>query len=123
MAIDNLTLLSFTNESIRNISDLLAGILSLPDEIINVVIGKNFATVLGTTNNKLLQAEPWTNQDYMDLGAPEEILNSDSGGRTILTNYDIIGILRVLIVLQQMINANPSLKPLVYKIAVNPRVK
>lgn len=124
MPIDNPVLTTFCNESIRPIADRLAGLIHLPKQVIATMKGKGLIEVLGTDEAALLRnglLQPWSNEDYMALGAPQEITNSGDSSRPTLTNYDVIGLVRVLVTLQNMIDANPLLPSLVGKIAVNPR--
>lgn len=115
-------LTSFCNETLRPLADLLAGVLNTPTTVLNAVAGKDLAAVLGTTDAEINRAESWGPEDYAKLGEPQVIADSDSGGRTELTNYDVVAILRVIVVLKLMMGANPQLGPLVAKFAVNPRV-
>lgn len=118
--IDHPDLLSFCNESIRTIFDNLATLVAFPDLAINTVIGKDLLTPLGAKASDLFRAEPWTNEDYAAIPV-EDISGSGNGGRTTLTNHDVIAALRVMIVLKGMMAQNPALGPLIGKIAVNPR--
>ena len=121
MPIDNAVLLSFCNESVRPVADRLGGLLPLPVAVLDAAVGKGLCEVLGTTPTDLTRAQSWTDADYTALGAPQPITGSDSGGRTLLTNHDVIGVLRVLAAVKAMIDANPARGPLVGKVAVNPR--
>lgn len=120
MAITNANLLFFTNESIRTVADKLAGLLPLPEQILDAAVGRGFPTLLGTTNTALLQSTAWTDADYEAIPLAT-VTDSDSGGRVLLTNHDVIGVLRALVALKNMKAANPSLGPLLGRVAVNPR--
>lgn len=122
MTIDNPLLLAFVNDTVRNLGDRLAGLLPVPVAVLNAVAGQGHSATLGTTDDKLFQTATWTADDYTALGAPQPIAGSDASGRTLLTNYDVIGIVRVMVALKAMADANPALGPLVAKVAVNPRV-
>ncbi|AMV23427.1 hypothetical protein VT84_03390 [Gemmata sp. SH-PL17] len=119
--IENAPLLRFTNESIRTTADLLAGLLTVPTAVLDAVVGQGLAATLGTNNAALLREAPWEASDYTALGAAQGIAGSDDSARVVLTNHDVIALLRVLVVVRQMIQANDQLGPLVRKIAVNPR--
>lgn len=121
MPIDDPQLLAFVNESVRSTADLLAGLLPIPTAVLDAALGQGLPVVLGTTAADLLSPEAWDAAKYAALGAPQEIAGSDSSGRTLLTNHDVIALLRVLVVLKQLMDANAQLGPLVRKIAVNPR--
>lgn len=121
MAIDNPQLLKFVDETVRPLADLLAGILETPTAYADALVGQGHAATLGTDDATLLRAEAWVDADYAALGAPQVVTGSDSGARTLLTNYDVVGLSRVVVVLKNLIAANPSLGPLVRKMAVNPR--
>lgn len=118
--IDNAALLAFVNETIRPVSDRLAGLLPLPTAVLDAVGGKSLAAVLGTTDAELNRAEPWADADYAAV-ALKAIAGSGNDARTTLTNHHVIGILRVMAALKQMAAANPTLGPLVAAVAVNPR--
>ncbi len=118
--IDNPQLLRFTNETVRPTADLLAGLLTVPPAVLDAVVGQGLAAALGTTDADLLRVEPWEPSDYTAIGAAQGITGTDAGARTLLTNHDVIALLRVLVVVRQMIAANDQLGPLVRKIAVNP---
>lgn len=120
MPIDNPVLLSFCNETVRPVSDKVAALLPLPDVIISAAIGKGFSAVLGTTDAKLTQTTAWTDADYAAI-PQDSIVGSDSGSRTLLTNWDVIGFLRVMVALNGMIALHPTLPAEIAKIAVNPR--
>lgn len=120
MPIDNQPLLAFTNDTVRPLGDRLAGLLPLLTTVPDAVVGQGLAAVLGTTDAELFRASPWTADDYAAV-TPQAITGSDSGGRVQLTTHDVIGLLRVVAALGAMAAANPSLGPLVGKIAVNPR--
>ncbi len=118
--IDNPVLLKFCNETVRPTADLLAGLLTMPTAALDAVVGQGLAAALGTTDADLLRDTPWDAGDYTALGAAQGITGTDAGARTLLTNHDVIALLRVLVVVKQMIGANTDLGPLVRKIAVNP---
>lgn len=120
MAIDNAPLLAFVNESIRPVADRLAALLPLPDAVLDACLGQGLVELLGTNATDLLQAAPWTDENYEAIPL-QSITGSDSGGRTLLTNHHVIGILRVLAVVKAMKSDNPALGPLVGAVAVNPR--
>ncbi len=120
MAIDNPVLLSFVNESIRSVADRLSGLLPIPTAMIAAVEGKGLSAILGTTDEALLRAEPWTPDDYAKVEL-QAITGSDSGNRSPLTNHHVIGVIRVLANLEGMKAANPTLGPLLAAVAVNPR--
>jgi len=117
----NEVLLRFVNETIRPVADKLAGLLLVPDQILNTVLGQGIPESLGTTAKALLSAVPWTDADYAVI-TPQEIVGSNSGGRVALTNHHVLGILRAVVALKGLAEANPSLGPLVGAVAVNPRV-
>lgn len=120
MPIDNQTLLAFCNQTVRPAADRLAGLLPVPLAVLDAAVGQGLPAVLGTTASALLRAEPWTDADYAAI-PQHEIVGSGSDGRAVLTNWDLIGILRVLSALKTMMAANEALGPLVGKVAVNPR--
>lgn len=118
---DSPVLLAFCNESVRPVADKLAGILSIPETVIAAVAGQELAEVLGTDKATLFRTEPWEDSNYEAI-ARFDIPGSNSGGRpTILTNHDVIGIIRVMVAVKGMIDLNDALRPLVGKVAVNPR--
>lgn len=119
MPTDNALLLNFVNESVRPVADRLAGLLPLPDAILNACIGQGLCEVLGTTPEDLL-AGPWTDEMYQAVPV-DAIVGSDGGGRTLLTNHHVIGILRVLAAVKYLADSNPALGPLLGAVAVNPR--
>lgn len=123
MAIDNPLLLKFCNETVRPVADRLAGLLPLLDSVRDAVVGQGHAAVLGTDDATLLRGpdHPWMEADYAAVGAPQAIVGSDSDGRSLLTNHDIIAFVRVMAALRGMKTANPNLGPLMGKLAVNPR--
>lgn len=120
MPITNDVLLNFCNETVRTTADRLAGLLPVPVAVINAAVGQGIAALLGTTDAVLFRAEPWTNTEYAAVEL-QTITNSNSGGRTTLTNHHVIGILRALAAVKAMVDANPALGPLVAAVAVNPR--
>lgn len=122
MPITNEPLLRYCNETVRPVADLLAGILDTPTRYLDALVGQGHAVTLGTDDATLLREAAWGVEEYTAVGAPEVITDSGSGGRVTLTNYDVIAFTRVMVVLKQMLQANPALGPLVRKIAVNPRV-
>ena len=117
--IDNPVLLNFVNESVRTVSDRLAGLLPLPDQIINSCVGQGLCKILGTTVEDLLDG-PWTDEMYAAIPV-RVITGSDSGGRVLLTNHHVIGILRSLAAVKYLADTNPALGPLLGAVAVNPR--
>lgn len=120
MPIDNPVLLSFCNETIRPTADKLAVLLQLPTAILASAIGKELSKILGTTDEKLLQQTEWADADYAAI-TEDSIVNSDSGSRTLLTNHDVIKLLRVMVTLNNLIAIHKTLPAEVAKIAVNPR--
>ncbi len=120
MPIDNPVLLTFCNETIRPTADRLGGLLPLLTSITDAVRGQGLAAVLGTTDAELFRTTPWDVADYAAI-PPQDITGSDGSNRTLLTNHDVIGLIRVIAALSAMRSANPSLGPLVGRIAVNPR--
>lgn len=120
MPIDNPVLLAFCNETVRPTSDKVAALLPLPDVILAAAMGKGLSAVLGTTDAKLTQGTAWTDADYAAI-PQDSIVGSDSGARTLLTNWDVIGFLRVMVALNSMIAAHQTLPALIGKIAVNPQ--
>ena len=118
--IDDPVLLAFCNETLRPVGDRLAGLLPLPQAVIDTIAGKGLSAVLGTTDAKLFRSEPWELADYGEI-APAVIAGADSAGRTAITNYDVIALVRVLVTLRLMSAANDQLGPLVAKWGVNPR--
>mgnify|MGYP006921389712 CR=1 FL=1 len=120
MPIDNPVLLAFCNETVRPTSDKVAALLPLPDVILAAAAGKGLSAILGTTDAKLMQPTPWADADYAAI-PQDSIVGTDSGARTLLTNWDVIGFLRVMVALNGMIDTHPTLPGLIGKIAVNPR--
>ncbi len=118
--IDNSVALTFCNETLRPLADMLAGLIIVPAEIIATVKGKGLSTILGTDDITLLRQQAWTTDDYKAVSFGE-VIGSDSGGRTLCSNIDMLAILRVAIALDEMINADSNLKPLIAKWAVNPK--
>jgi len=121
MPIDNAVLLRFCDETIRPMADRLGGLLPTLPPILAAVTGQGIAELLGTTDAELQRASAWEPADYGAVTA-DTIFDSDSGARTLLSNRDVIALLRVFVVLSGMVAANPQLLPLVGKIAVNPRI-
>ncbi|AMV28811.1 hypothetical protein VT84_30740 [Gemmata sp. SH-PL17] len=119
--IENPALLKFTNESVRTTADLLAGLLTVPTAVLDAVVGQGLSATLGANDTALLRSAAWEASDYTAIGAAQGIAGTDTGARAMLTNHDVIALLRVLVVVKQMIAANSDLGPLVRKIAVNPR--
>jgi hypothetical protein len=119
--INNAVLTAFCDESVRNMGDLLAGLLDAPARVLDAAVGKGVPAILGTTAAALLRPESWEAADYAAVEL-RDIAGSGSGGRTTLTNHDVIALLRVLVVLKHLMGQNAQLGPLVRKIAVNPRV-
>ena len=120
MPIDNASLLAFVNESIRPVADRLAGLLPVPPAVLDACAGQGLAAALGTTDTELRRSQPWTDSDYAAIPV-QTITGSDSGGRTLLTNHHVIGILRVLAAVKSLADDNPALGPLLGATAVNPR--
>lgn len=109
-------LLTFCDDIIRIGANLFAKLFVAPRPVINAAVGRGIPERLGTTTQNLLRANPWTPEDYAQI--PEvPVLGSDKDNRTLLTNHDIIKLLRGYIFLQNAMDANSEFGPLIYKIA------
>ena len=124
MAIDNLVLLKFCDESVRNVADKGAGIFALVDAFVAAAKGKGIAELIGTTDEELFRETPWQLQDFAALlvnGAPVPITGTDRDGRALLTNIDVAGIVRFVMFVKTAKDADPAIGVLLGKVAVNPR--
>ena len=124
MPIDNAALLSFVNESVRPLADRTAGMFGVVDAFLDAAKGKGFAPVLGTDDATLFRSTPWEFSDFAAClvdGAPVPIVGSDSGGRTLLTNIDVLAMIRLAQWHKNAKATDPGIGPQVAKIAVNPR--
>jgi hypothetical protein len=122
--IDNAALLAFVDESVRVLGDRAAGVFSFISQFLDAAKGKGFATLLGTTDEELFRDQPWELKDFAStfVTQPQPIVGSGNGGRTTLTNLDVIAMVRLAQWLQTSRNMDPTIGPQVAKVAVNPRV-
>lgn len=120
MPIDNEVLTKFCDETMRPFADLMAALIQIPQPVLDAVAGKQLATLLGTDDATLFRQEAWTPTEYGAV-TPDVIVGTDSGIRKILSNHEIIALLRVLVFLRNEMVANTQLGPLVMGVAVNPQ--
>ena len=117
--ITNEALMNLVDVSIRPAADSIAGLIDVPSGIINAIIGQNLAEVLGTTNEILFRPEAWTEVEYGAVTL-KTIARIPGDTRKVVTNHNVIALVRVLVNLDLMDKANPMLRPLLGAIAVNP---
>lgn len=120
MPIDNQVLKNFCDQTIRPFADLMSALIQIPQPVLDAVAGKGLASILGTDDATLFRSEPWLEVDYGAV-TPDIIVGTDSDGRKILSNHEIIALTRVLVFLRNEMVANTQLGPLVMGVAVNPR--
>lgn len=122
MAIDNELLLNFCNETLRPAGDVLAGLVGVPDMVLNAWKGKGLSDIVGFDQAVIDQADPATLEQFGAVFAQiQDVTNSNSNGRTTLTTLDIFALLRVHRAIKKMIDDDPAFRPLIAKFAVNPR--
>lgn len=95
--------------------------MSIPDEVLAAVKAKGLPVALGTDDATLFRKEGWELADY---GKVEEFLvhGGPGQGKGDMTNRDCIALLRAVITLKGLVEANPMLVSVVFKLAANPRV-
>ena len=124
MPINDAALLKFVDESVRTLADKAAGVFGFVDAFLEAARGKGVASVLGTDDDTLFRATPWEVADFeacLVNGSPLGITGSDDGGRTLLTNIDVLAMVRLAQWLKNAKAADPTIGPQVAKVAVNPR--
>ena len=124
MPIDDAALLKFVDESVRTLADKAAGVFGFVDAFLEAARGKGVAALLGTDDETLFRSTPWEQSDFAAClvgGEPVAITGSDDGGRTLLTNVDVLAMIRLAQWLKNAKAADPAIGPQVAKVAVNPR--
>lgn len=111
--------LSFVNEVIRPLADLVAGIMDKPKAVLDTFASKGFAADCGFADSLVTQDAPLELADYGAI-TPEVIPTNDS--RTPFSNIELLAFLRIVRFLGAALDADPAAKLLIRKIAVNPRL-
>ena len=121
--IDSEQLRAFVDESVRPLADRAAGVFAGIAQFLDAVRGKGLSGLLGTNDETLFRQSPWEQSDFVATftGSPQPIVGSDSNGRALLTNVDVIALIRLAVWLDESRKANPNIGPQVAKAAVNPR--
>ena len=109
----------FADEVIRPMCDVLLGLLTKPNDIVQAFAAKNIYTDCGFTLAQLTSQTPLTQGDY---DAVQTVTLSANDGRTPITNKDIFAAVRLMAWFNAAINSDPEVVALIRKIAVNPRV-
>ena len=111
--------LTFVNEVIRPLADLVAGIMDKPKAVLDTFASKGLAADFGFAESLVTQDAPLQGSDYAAI-TPAIIPTNDS--RTPFSNIELLAFLRIVRFLGSALDADPAAKLLIRKIAVNPRV-
>lgn len=112
----------FLNEQVRPLADRLAGLLPLPDAFVAMFDAKGIGTLLNIPPGLLTQAAPLVDADYATVSG--DILDDGRAaeGITQLTARDVLAFFRIMRFLGAMLDSDPMVQQVAFKIAVNPRL-
>jgi len=109
----------FCDEAVRRLADLLAGVVDMPKQFLELAQARGVSGLVGTTDAALMRPEQWTPDDYSKI-VPKLIAGADSDGRSERTTLDLVKFVRIVAWLKGELDANPAVGVIVRGWAVNP---